>query len=139
MSVPPPLPWAVRVQAEKLILLCSAAGALLAVGLLLASLHGSFGWGCAWKTCTGWPCVGCGGTRTMALMAGGEWLAAFRLNPGVAATALLLMVTNLYAAVVLIGRLPPWRPAWMARVRWRWVVAALVLGNWIYLLAAGAA
>jgi hypothetical protein len=73
------------------------------------------------------------------LLASGEWLAALRLNPGVVAAVLLLVAINSYAAVVLIGRLSPWRPVWIARLRWRWIVAGVILGNWLYLLAAGAA
>ncbi len=139
MASPPPLPWAVRVQPEKLILLCSAAAAIIGAGLVLASLHGSLGLGCAWKACTGVPCVGCGGTRAVALLASGEWLAALRLNPGVVAAVLLLIAINFYAVAVLIGRLSPWRPVWIARLRWRWIVAGVLLGNWLYLLATRAA
>lgn len=139
MDSPPPLPWAVRVQPERLILLCSAGAAAIGAGLVLASLHGSLGLGCAWKACTGWPCVGCGGTRALALLAAGEWLAALRMNPGAVGTVLGLLAINVYAAVILLARLPPWRPAWLSRVRWRWIVAGVLLGNWLYLLASGAA
>ena len=139
MKSPPPLPGGVRVQAEKLIMACSVASAVVAAGLVYAAVHGLFGWSCAWKAVTGWPCAGCGGTRALALLAGGEWLAALRMNPGAVATVPLLLALNLYAAVILVGKLPPWRPRWMTKIRWRWLVVGALLANWLYLLAAGVA
>jgi len=136
-AAPPPLPRAALLQPEKLILLCSAA--VLVAGLwwcAIVAATGGVSW-CTWKTVSGLPCVGCGGTRAMLSLAGGQWTEAWLLNPGVAAALLGLVVVNLYAATVLIFRLEPWRPRAVWLGRWRWWIGAAVLANWIYLLAAG--
>lgn len=133
-SAPPPLPWAVRSGAERTILLV-VAGALVAGGLYLlaAALTGS-GWVCAWKSSTGWPCASCGGTRSLALLAAGEWREAVKLNPGVMALVAGVVVAAMYAAAVLVFRFEPWRPRMPA---WRWVLGAAFVLNWVYLVWAG--
>ncbi len=57
---------------------------------------------CSFRARTGLPCVGCGGTRALALMARGRLIAAWRVNPLGAFTGLagwLLVVAGLIAAV----------------------------------------
>lgn len=134
MDAPPPLPWAVRCGAERTMLLVAAA-ALVAGGLYLlaAALTGS-GWVCAWKSGTGWPCASCGGTRSLALLVGGEWREAVKLNPGVTVLVAVVVVAAMYAAAVLVFRLEPWRPRVPA---WRWVLGAAFVLNWVYLVWAG--
>jgi hypothetical protein len=136
MNQPPPLPWPVRSAPERIILLTAAA---LAVGgsiYLLAARFVTGGWWCAWKSGTGWPCAGCGGTRSLLLLAGGDWKEALLLNPGVVFAVAALLAAVLYAAVVLLFRFEPLRP----RVPgWRWVVLVALGVNWVYLLVAGRA
>lgn len=136
---PPPLPWKVRVQPEVIFLLCSAAVLLLGALWCAVSAAGWHNWACAWKSGTGLPCVGCGTTRSMVLLAGGSWRAALQLNP---AAVLLLPVWTaaaLYAATVLVLRLEPLRFPALAGWPWRWIAAAFLLANWTYLLATGRA
>jgi hypothetical protein len=137
--VPPPLPWSVRVQAEKTLLLCAASLAVFGgVWCLLAAL-GAGPWPCVWKSCTAWPCAGCGSTRAVILLFSGKVADAWAMNPGAVLLIPPLAAASLYAAATLVFRLEPWRPSWLQRVPWRWLLVIAVLGNWIYLLAAGRA
>jgi len=134
MNQPPPLPWAVRTGPERVILLVATA-VVVAGGLyLVAFTMAGGGWGCAWKSGTGWPCASCGGTRSLALLIGGEWMSALKLNPGVVGLVAGMGVAVIYAAGVLVLRLEPWRPRVPA---WRWVVGAALVVNWVYVAWAG--
>lgn len=132
MSVPPPLPWPARTVPERFIVICSL-GAVMLAGAWALSMHFlPFGWSCAWKAVTGVPCAGCGGTRSLLFLLGGDWQAALQLNPGVVIAGGLLLLVNLYAAAVLLFHIRPWRPV----VRgWRWALGGAVVANWVYLLA----
>jgi hypothetical protein len=138
-AVPPVLPRAVRIEPEKLLLLCSLAG--LVVGLVWCAVvaAGLGGPVCSWKSTTGIPCAGCGATRSVLLLFGGQWVEAWRMNPGVLAALTLLLGANLYAAAVVFLRLEPWRPRGAGGWPWRWVIGGGVALNWIYLIAAGRA
>lgn len=134
--VPPPLPWVVRTQAERTILLCSAA-AFVAGGLvLLVAASNALPLRCAWHSMTGLPCPGCGSTRSLLCLIRGEWLDALAMNPGAVLGLMVLFALNIYAASVLLFRFEPWRLscAWQG---WRWLVAASFAANWVYLLMAG--
>ena len=99
--------------------------------------------GLAWPRCpffavTGLPCLTCGATRSTIAFLHGNFLAALRWNPLVFAALCALVVFDLYAAIVLLGRRPRLRIAdWtstekkMARI----AVISLLALNWIYLLA----
>ena len=132
MSQPPPLPWPARTAPERLFLAVSAGVLLLAGALALAVRILSFGWPCAWKAATGVPCAGCGGTRSLLFLLGGDWQAALQLNPGVVLAGGLLLLANVYAAAVLVLRIGPWRP--VLRV-WCWALGGAVVFNWVYLMA----
>ncbi len=136
---PPPLPWSVRVQPERTLLLCTAALAVFGgVWCWLATL-GAGPWPCVWKSCTAWPCAGCGATRAIVLLFSGRMADAWAMNPGAVLMVPALGAVALYAVITLALRLEPWRPSWRHRVPWRWLLVLAVLGNWIYLLAAGRA
>ena len=132
MSQPPPLPWPARTAPERLFLAVSAGVLLLAGALALAVRILSFGWPCAWKAATGVPCAGCGGTRSLLFLLGGDWQAALQLNPGAVLAGGLLLLANVYAAAVLVLRIGPWRP--VLRV-WCWALGGAVVLNWVYLMA----
>jgi len=135
----PPLPWRVRVQPERMFLLCGAAALVLGGGWCAAVAAGLSGPACAWKSGTGWPCFGCGATRAVLLLTEGHWLEAVRMNPALVLALPLLAVAGGYCAAVLVFRLEPWRPRALAAVPWRWLAVAVLAANWIYLLAAGRA
>jgi hypothetical protein len=132
VSKPPPLPWAVRSAPERFILICSLGALVLAGAWALMASVLPFGWPCVWKAVTGWPCAGCGGTRSLLFLVNGNWLAALQLNPGVVMAGGLLLIANLYAVAVLIFRIEPWRPTVR---RWRWALGCAVAANWLYLVA----
>jgi hypothetical protein len=110
----------------------SAGVLLLAGALALAVCVLPFGWPCAWKAATGVPCAGCGGTRSLLFLLGGDWQAALQLNPGVILAGGLLLLANVYAAAVLVLRIGPWRPVLRG---WRWALGGAVALNWAYLVA----
>jgi len=70
----------------------------------------------------------------LALLVGGRWLEALRLNPGVVALVAGTGVVAMYAAAVLVLRLEPWRPRVPA---WRLVLGAAFVLNWMYLVWVG--
>ena len=75
----------------------------------------------------------------MILLSTGSWAEAWALNPAAVLLVPLLAAAALYAFIVLLFRLDPWRPAWARRVPWRWLAVTALLANWLYLLAAGRA
>lgn len=107
---------------------CLLGGAWLALDLPLPE--------CNFKRITGLPCPTCGSTRAVRALRDTDILSAMQWNPlvtlGFAAAAVYL----LYAAVVLLFRLPRFRPgppsargSRMLRI----AAVALLLVNWIYL------
>lgn len=137
MKHPPPLPRAFVIGPEKTFLLFTASLAAMGVVWFWLAGRGAVGPVCAFKGCTGLPCFGCGGTRSMLRLLAGDWAGAWLANPGAFLAVLALGVAALYAAAVVAGLLRPWRPA--PRV-WRAGRGLLVLGlaaNWLYLLMAG--
>jgi hypothetical protein len=90
---------------------------------------------CPLHQMTGVPCPSCGVTRAALDLAHGQLLAALAVNP---------LAGGGMAFGVLGGLLSP---AWVAvgaplpRVkaerRWRWLVAAALAANWIYLIVRG--
>lgn len=121
-------------------MLLVSVATLVVVSLLLASSTFCPGFPvCKWKSLTGIPCAGCGGTRALQSLMHGDWSGALLLNPGAVVLAAGFALASAYAAMVVVFRLPPWRPSWARRVPWRWIGLALIAANWIYLLAAGRA
>lgn len=138
-AVPPPLPWSVRVQPERTLLLCAAAFAVFGGALCLFHGLGLHAWTCVWKSCTTLPCAGCGATRAVVLLLSGAASDAWSMNPGAVLLVPLLGMVALYAAATLVFRLEPWRPAWRRLVPWRFLLVVSLLANWLYLLAFGRA
>lgn len=135
-SEPPPLPWPVRTGAERAVLMVSAAGLAVGVVWCAAVVWGLVPLACPWKSCTGLPCAGCGGTRAVLLLLSGQGLDALRMNPGVVGALAVVLLLNLHAAAVLLLRAEPWRPGPAAAAWLRWGVVVALAVNWIYLLAA---
>jgi hypothetical protein len=93
---------------------------------------------CPFLSVTGLPCLTCGATRCSIALLHGDFLSALRWNPLALAALCALAVFDLYAAIVLVGRMPrlrivEWTSAEkkMARI----AVISLLAINWIYLLA----
>ena len=119
---------------------------LIWLAVSVASLGLGAAWlamGLPWPQCpffavTGLPCLTCGATRCTIALLHGDFLSALRWNPLVFAALCALVVFNLYAAIVLIGRRPRLRIAdWHVREKNLVRIAAigLLALNWIYLLA----
>jgi hypothetical protein len=91
---------------------------------------------CVFHKVTGWPCLTCGSTRCVRLLLQGAFGGAFRMNPFFFTCLLGVAVFDVYAVVVLLGRLPRWRPErvplWL-----RWILLAALLVNWAWLVVAG--
>lgn len=128
----------------ELIALATGASLLLA-GWLYPLWQKFYPISCPMKSIFGIPCAFCGGTRAVHAWSHGHFLEAWLLNPLVASGSAALSLYLLYAIYCVLRR-PPHR----IRVRgfteqtpvsFRWVLRggalALVLGNWIYLIAVG--
>lgn len=116
-----------------------ASGALL---VTLSGLHLASVWGlplplCGLREATGYPCPLCGSTRAALALAQGNWVQAWRGNP--LATASLLGAGMLGAAALADRCLGTRILAKVMSLGWRWgtwrTVTALLLANWLYLLA----
>ncbi|HEX8078266.1 MAG TPA: DUF2752 domain-containing protein, partial [Chthoniobacterales bacterium] len=93
---------------------------------------------CPFLTVTGLPCITCGATRCAIAFAHGEFPLAWSWNPlafvGMCGVALF----DLYAAIVVLARLPRLRlVSWTRPEKFalRIAVIALAAINWIYLIA----
>jgi hypothetical protein len=96
-------------------------------------------WPPCWFRClTGLPCPTCGATRCALELAHGDFLGALHQNPLMFFCYAFSVVGNIYAAAVLLFRLPRPRlaslPAEVKRILAAFVVICLG-ANWIYLLA----
>ncbi len=93
---------------------------------------------CLFKAMTGLPCLSCGTTRGLGLLARGDLAGALAMNPLFTGGVLLLLLLGAAeAALLLRGRVLRLEPS-PATVRAAWValgVATIV--NWIWLLASG--
>lgn len=94
---------------------------------------------CPFKTMTGLPCPTCGLTRAVMAMTRLDFAAAFAFNPLAVAAVLAGGVYLTYAAIVLLARLPRFRPR-LSRRDLNVARAATLVGvsiNWAYLVLAG--
>lgn len=92
---------------------------------------------CPFAHLTGLPCPTCGGTRAVRALLAGNFRAAFRWNPLVVTAFSALGAMNVYAAVVVIFRLPRVRfgpfPKKLGNV-FRILGWTAILLNWGYLV-----
>jgi hypothetical protein len=119
---------------------------LVWLGLSLASLAGGLAWrsiGLGWPQCpflamTGWPCMTCGVTRATIAFLQGNFFETLSWNPLAALALCGVVAFDLYAVVVLLSgrsrlRIVDWTKSEATAA---WIgVSAVILVNWIYLLA----
>jgi Protein of unknown function (DUF2752) len=94
---------------------------------------------CALKVLTGLPCPTCGLTRAVLAVTRGDLAAALFFNPLALVAGVASALYLAYAATVLALRLPRFRPRLSpadARVV-RATSLALLLANWVWLIATG--
>ena len=110
----------------------AAAVALAPLAPLFATLLPA----CPLHLLTGVPCPSCGVTRSALHLAHGELLAALAVNPLAGGGMTFGVLGGLLspAWVAVGGPLP----RMTAQRRWRWLVAAVLAANWVYLVARGA-
>jgi hypothetical protein len=116
----------------------------LAVSIAVVVAGGGWLWfglsgpGCPFLAITGYPCLTCGATRCAIAFGHGHFSQAWLWNPLALIGICGVVLFDLYAAIVLLARLPrlrlvDWRRTQKNSVR----VGAIVLiaVNWAYLLA----
>jgi len=116
----------------------------LAVSVAGLIAGGAWLWlGLMWPRCpllalTGYPCLTCGATRCAIAFGHGHVAQAWHWNPLALVAICGVVLFDVYAAIVLIGRLPRWRLVDWTRPEkkiFRVTIIALLALNWIYLLA----
>jgi Protein of unknown function (DUF2752) len=93
---------------------------------------------CPLLAMTGFPCLTCGATRCAIAFGHGHFFQAWLWNPLALVGICGLVLFDLYAAIVLVAGLPRLRLTNWNRVEKnvaRLAVVALILANWIYLVA----
>lgn len=91
---------------------------------------------CGFKSFTGMPCVGCGGTRAMMSLSRGEVADALRYNPAITLSVAAIAVWLLWRTFRYL-RGAPRPPRTFSRRKTSTLIALLVavfLANWIYLI-----
>jgi hypothetical protein len=94
---------------------------------------------CVFKILTGIPCPTCGLTRAVIALSRGDLGRALSMNPLAAVAGVAAIGYLVYAAAVLVLRLPRLRPLVTpldARIL-RIAAVTLVAGNWLWLIATG--
>jgi hypothetical protein len=112
-------------------------------GAALAGATAWFALALPWPKCpflavTGLPCLTCGATRSAMAFLHGNFVAAARWNPLAFAALCGVIAFDLYAAIVVVGRMPRLRIVdWSVTEKnaVRIAVICLLALNWIYLLA----
>jgi hypothetical protein len=93
---------------------------------------------CPFLAVTGYPCLTCGATRCAIALAHANFSAAWLWNPLALVALCGVVLFDVYAAIVLIGRTPRLRTVDWTRAgknAVRIAVVTLIAVNWIYLLA----
>ena len=92
--------------------------------------------GCGFRTLTGLPCLGCGGTRAARALAAGRLGESIRFNPGVVLGVATTIAWTAAGSARFLRRVPLPKPSEQnRRIRRNAVLAAvLLLLNWIYLV-----
>ena len=118
------------------------------LGVSLASLALAWLWlrlglllpACPLHELTGCACPTCGATRCVRFALGGDFGAAFWINPLAFGAFVALALFDAYAAAVLVLRLPRLRgdtwPAWVGKSA-RLAAIATIAANWAWLVWRG--
>ena len=88
---------------------------------------------CGVKTLTGLPCPFCGGVRATGALGAGSPVEALAWNPAVTLLHAGMLTSG---AALILGKTPPWLAPDRQRFVFRAAIAVLLV-NWLYLIAAG--
>lgn len=104
-----------------------------AVFIIVLKMAGLGGWQCPINTAFGQPCPGCGLTRALAALIGGNWQTALQTHPlAPLAAAAMVLLTAVAILPVAAGRKIA---ATIAMVESRsgigWLVMIAAIGHWI--------
>ncbi|HEY3662346.1 MAG TPA: DUF2752 domain-containing protein [Chthoniobacterales bacterium] len=93
---------------------------------------------CAFHSLTGLPCPTCGATRAAYQFLHGHFTASFFFNPLAFLTFCGIFIFDFYAVIVLLAGARRFRFKSFSvtqKLLFRGLAIALLLGNWLYLLA----
>ena len=122
---------------HELLWLCVSLGAFLGLSVWLTAHLPTPQ--CVFHSLTGLPCVTCGATRAAWQFLHGHFAASFFLNPLAFLAYSSIGIFDLYATAILATRAPRLRLANLTAAEKffaRSAVAALLVGNWLYLVIA---
>jgi hypothetical protein len=123
---------------ERQLALLWGGVAVLLVGL--APLANRFAFAlpaCPIKAVVGLPCLSCGTTRAGLALSRLDLVSAFSINPLAALTWVVLVGGGLTAGALALGRKSIKEPDWNLSLPRRWLLVAVLLTNWVYLVGAG--
>lgn len=92
---------------------------------------------CPVQVAFGLPCLTCGATRAGLALARFDLIGAVGVNPLASLAWVGLVAGGLIAGVLaLVGR-PLSEPDWKLSLPSRWLLVAVLVANWVYLVGAG--
>ena len=92
---------------------------------------------CPIKAVVGLPCLSCGTTRAGLALSRLDLVSAFSINPLAALTWVVLVGGGLTAGALALGGKSIKEPDWNLSLPRRWLLVAVLLTNWVYLVGAG--
>lgn len=92
---------------------------------------------CPVKTLVDLPCPTCGSTRAALALSRFDMAAAVSASPLAATGWVALVGGGLVAGLLALWGRPLSEPEWIQSSPVRWLLVAIVLANWIYLVGAG--
>ncbi len=126
-----------RPSVHALALACVAASVLAAGALLPLDAPPLALLACPFRAVTGFPCIGCGGTHALHFAVRGQFLLALSWSPLAALAAIAAAVHVAWTALRLVGL--PFAPRIEATPALRWMAAATLVANWLFVVLSGRA
>ena len=92
---------------------------------------------CPFRSIVGLPCLSCGATRSAVALARLDIPGALAANPLAALAGMGLVGGGLVVGVLALLGTSVREPKWHLSVTTRWLLMAVLLINWVYLVGAG--